>query len=131
MFTRRCSDRITQVSIDLAKEQTKMVPKRPDPADHFTLEAYRRDPRKAITEDGVICLVCGVSFRHLTNTHLRSHGVTSAQYKKHFGYNLRRALMIPTSRQTHSENATNAGLASRIRQRRIFEDLDLKRQGGR
>ena len=34
------------------------------------LEALRQDPRRAIAEDHVVCLVCGAVFRHLTNTHL-------------------------------------------------------------
>src|SRR5262245_17012289 len=99
-------------------------PKCAEPVDISTLEECRRDPRKAVTEVGVICLVCGVMFRHLTNTHLRSHGLTSAEYKEQFGYNMRRALMIPSSLQTHSQNAKKAGLASRIRHRAIFEDVE-------
>src|SRR5262245_36924574 len=95
------------------------------------LEEYRRDPRRAITETGVFCLICGHSFRHLTNTHLRRHGLTSTEYKQQFGYNIRRALMRPSSRRTHSVNAVKSGLASRIRNRRLLEDLELKRAGGR
>src|SRR5262245_25226591 len=56
--------------------------------DDRRLDEYRRDPRRAITEDGVVCLVCGACFRHLTNTHLRRHGLTSDQYKRRFGYNM-------------------------------------------
>lgn len=95
------------------------------------LAEYLRDPRRAITETGVVCLVCGRSFRHLTNTHLRAHGLTSEGYKQRFGYNLRRALMISPLRRAHAENATRSGLALRIRRRPIQEDVELRRMGGR
>jgi hypothetical protein len=57
------------------------------------LEALRRDPRLAISEDHVVCLVCGAVLRHLTNTHVVQHAMTSADYKQSFGYNGRRSLM--------------------------------------
>jgi len=96
-----------------------------------TLSAYLCDPRLAITEAGVVCLVCGRSFRHLTNTHLRLHGLTSEEYKRQFGYNVRRALMITRVRDVHAGNAVKSGLAERIRQRPILEDVELRRIGGR
>jgi predicted transcriptional regulator len=92
---------------------------------------YRADPRRAITDTGVICLVCGRSFRHLTNTHLQSHNLTSDQYKQLFGYNLRRALMASSVRNAHSQNATKAGLAGRIRRWPILEGTELRKMGGR
>lgn len=95
------------------------------------LEDLRRDPRRAITDDGVVCLVCGACFRHLTNTHLGRHGLTSEQYKRRFGYNVRRALMIATVRRTHSDNATRMGLAGRIQRHPIVENVELRRLGGR
>src|SRR5262245_45588804 len=94
------------------------------------LEEYRRDPRRAVTDEGVVCLVCGRLFRHLTNTHLRNHGFTSEQYKATFGYNVRRALMITSLRSVHARNAIRADLASWIRRRAILEDPMLRRRGG-
>jgi hypothetical protein len=95
-----------------------------------TLEEYRRDPRLAVTDEGVVCLVCGRLFRHLTNTHLRSHGLTSEQYKATFGYNVRRALMVTALRSVHARNAIQSDLASWIRRRAILEDPELRRRGG-
>lgn len=91
---------------------------------------YLLDPRRAISESGVMCLLCGRSFRHLTNTHLRGHGLTSDEYKQHFGYNQRRALMILPVRRAHADSARRSGLAQRIR-RRPRLDLELRRMGGR
>jgi len=99
--------------------------------DPITLSSYLRDPRLAITAAGVVCLVCGHVYRHLTNTHLRGHGLTSDEYKRRFGYNMRRALMVPDVRGIHTVNAVKIGLASRIRQRPIVADITLRRLGGR
>jgi len=95
------------------------------------LVEYLRDPRRAITSDGVVCLVCGRRFRHLTNTHLRAHGLTSDGYKRRFGYNMRRALMVASVRRLHAVNAGRMGLADRIRSRPLFENIELRRRGGR
>ena len=92
---------------------------------------YLQDPRLAITEHAIVCLVCGRPFRHLTNTHLRRHGLTSDEYKQRFGYNMSRALMIAGVRTLHSANANRLGLAGRIRRRPIVDDIELRRQGGR
>ena len=89
------------------------------------------DPRQAITPDGVVCLLCGRRFRHLTNTHLRGHGLTSDEYKERFGYNRRRPLMADFVRRMHASNAVRSGLALRIRRRPIVEDRELRRLGGR
>ena len=43
------------------------------------------DPRRAVHEQDIMCLVCGKCFRQLTNTHLRSHDLTTASYKTRFG----------------------------------------------
>ena len=91
---------------------------------------YLLDPRRAISESGVVCLMCGRSFRHLTNTHLRGHHLTSDEYKQRFGYNLRRALMILPVRQRHSDNARRSGLVQRIR-RYPRLDPEVQRMGGR
>src|SRR5262245_53451263 len=106
-------------------------PGRPAPLSQARLAEFLQDPRRAITELGVVCLVCGHSFRHLTNTHLRAHELTSGEYKQRFGYNTSRALMIAPLRRTHSDNASQSGLAHRIRRRPIVEDVELRRLGGR
>src|SRR5262249_25289655 len=143
---RRCpSRRDRPVSVPLSRSSWTMIAPRP-PAKAArrwpptlggaaprptALHECLSDPRRAITHDGVMCLVCGGSFRRLTNTHLRAHGLTSEEYKQRFGYNVRRALMIPWVRRRHSDNASRSGLAGRIRRRPIVEDIELRRLGGR
>src|SRR5262245_42683537 len=77
----------------------------------------RTDPRQAVREHEIICLVCARGFRHLTNTHLESHGMTSVTYKIAYGYNLRRPLMCHTLRRLYAERAVQVRLAERIRRR--------------
>ena len=62
------------------------------------------DPRLAVTDTSIVCLICCGVFRQLTNTHLRAHGTTATAYKQRFGYNTGRPLMcgmtIPTRCRT-------------------------------
>jgi ROS/MUCR transcriptional regulator protein len=103
---------------------------RPDSITGFALEALRQDPRRAISEDNVGCLVCGAIIRHLTNTHLVRHAMTSADYKQSFGYNGRRSLMAHAVRRMHADNAVRRGLAQMIRRRPIVDDPALRARGG-
>jgi ROS/MUCR transcriptional regulator protein len=95
-----------------------------------TLGDLRRDPRLAIREDSITCLICGREFRQLTNTHLHSHGTTAVGYKARFGYNRRRPLMALSLRQDYSARAVATGLAGRIRRRPILVEPELRRRGG-
>lgn len=94
------------------------------------LAGLRADPRRAISEDTIVCLVCGAPFRQLTNTHLRSHRITAAEYKRNFGYNRRRPLMALSLRRVYAERAVKSGLATRIRHRPIVTEPELRRRGG-
>ena len=94
------------------------------------LAALRADPRQAIQEDNIRCLVCGGVFRQLTNTHLRGHGTSAAEYKSQFGYNRGRPLMCRALARLYAERARTAGLASLIRRRPILVEPELRRRGG-
>jgi len=94
------------------------------------LEALRRDPRRAVREDGIICLICGRVFRQLTNTHLRSHVTTPREYKARFGYNRRRALMCEALLRLYTDRAIRTALAALIRRRPIVSEPELRRRGG-
>ena len=94
------------------------------------LEALRRDPRRAVREDGIVCLICGRVFRQLTNTHLRSHDTAPREYKARFGYNRRRALMCGTLLRLYADRAIRTELAALIRRRPIVSEPELRRRGG-
>jgi hypothetical protein len=95
------------------------------------LAGLRRDPRRAVREDAIVCLVCGCALRQLTNTHLLSHGLTADDYKREHGYNPRRALMCHALRRVYAARAVRIRFADRIRRRPIVAQPDLRRQGGR
>ena len=94
------------------------------------LAILRRDPRRAVEEEQIVCLVCGGRFRQLTNTHLRSHALSALEYKRRVGYNRGRPLMCNALRRLYAERAVRSGLASRIRTRPIVADPELRRRGG-
>ena len=85
---------------------------------------------KAIQEDSIRCLICAGVFRQLTNTHLRAHGLSAADYKTRFGYNRGRPLMCRALARMYADRARNAGLAARIRRRPILLEPELRRRGG-
>jgi hypothetical protein len=89
------------------------------------------DPRLAVTENTIVCLICCGVFRQLTNTHLRAHGTTAAAYKLRFGYNAGRPLMCEALARHYAERAVRVGLAARIARRLIVIDPSLRRRGGR
>jgi len=95
-----------------------------------TLAALLADPRQAITEDSIRCLICAGVFRQLTNTHLRGHGTSASEYKGRFGYNRGRPLMCLALARRYAERARSAGLAARIRRRPILVDPELRKRGG-
>jgi len=94
------------------------------------LGILRADPRRAIADDSICCLICGDRFRQLTNTHLRAHGVSASEYKSLFGYNRGRPLMCRALARLYAERAKRAGLAAQIRRRPILFDSELRKRGG-
>jgi hypothetical protein len=90
----------------------------------------RLDPRRAISEREILCLVCGAAFRHLTNTHLAGHRLSTMEYKRQFGYNVGRALMCRALVRLYAARAVRVRLAARIHRRPILEDPALRRAGG-
>ena len=95
------------------------------------LAALHRDPRRAVEEQRIVCLICGAGFRQLTNTHLRGHALSALEYKRQFGYNRGRPLMCRVLSRLYAQRAVQSGLASRIRSRPIVARPELRRLCGR
>jgi hypothetical protein len=89
------------------------------------------DPRRAIGDDAIICLLCGRPFRQLTNSHLRGHGLTAEAYRRRFGYNARRPLMCRALQRLYADRSVRSGLAAHIRARPILVHPELRAKGGR
>ena len=107
-----------------------MIMPQPPDLHAMKLAVLLADPRRAVTDDAIVCLLCGGAFRQLTNTHLRGHGMTADQYKCRFGYNRRRALMCGSLRRVYAERALRTELASRIGWRPLVQEPALRRLGG-
>lgn len=95
-----------------------------------SLRFLHADPRRAIADEHIVCLVCGRALRQLTNTHLRLHTMTTNDYKARFGYNRGRPLMARTLLRVYADRAVRNGLADRIRLRPIVMRPELRRRGG-
>jgi hypothetical protein len=95
-----------------------------------SLRFLHADPRRAIADEHIVCLVCGRALRQLTNTHLRLHAMTTGDYKARFGYNRGRPLMARRLLRVYAERAVRNGLADRIRLRPIVMQPELRRRGG-
>ena len=50
------------------------------------------DPKAAIKESSITCLICGAKMKVLTAKHLIKHGITPEQYRAQFGYKKKQAL---------------------------------------
>jgi hypothetical protein len=61
------------------------------------------DPGRAIGEHTIVCLICGVAFRWLTDAHLRTHATAASEYRMRFGYTSRRLLMCEALRRRYRE----------------------------
>ncbi len=99
-------------------------------ADNGGNDGLPSDPRRAITDGWIVCLICAKAFRQLTNTHLRTHALTTTEYKRRFGYNAGRALMAQALRRLYAERAVRVGRATKIRVRPIVIHPELRRLGG-
>ena len=44
------------------------------------------DPKKAIKEKSITCVICGKAFKLLTKKHLAIHGFSAETYREHCGY---------------------------------------------
>ena len=49
-------------------------------------DAVAIDPKKAIKEKSITCVMCGKSFKLLTNKHLGTHGLNAESYRERCGY---------------------------------------------
>ena len=49
-------------------------------------EGESLDPKKAIKEKSITCVICGKSFKLLTKRHLATHGLTVEEYRERYGY---------------------------------------------
>jgi predicted transcriptional regulator len=74
------------------------------------------DPKNSIQQDKVICLECGAEMRQLTGRHLSSHGLTSREYKKKYGFRQSQSLAAKSLSKARSKAAKKRGLPEKLLQ---------------
>ena len=132
---------LTEMAVEITAAQASHAKMSPDEVDHFlkvTFERLRQMkqveegvqeaaeeateaappvvPLKSIQRNKVICLECGRAFRQLTNAHLKSHGLTSREYKKKWGLPLKQGLAAKNLSARRRTLAKELNLAERLRQ---------------
>lgn len=78
-------------------------------------EAPALDPKKSIQKNKVVCLECGQEFKMLSPKHLRSHGLTSKEYRKKYGFPSRQPLCAKSLSERRSQAGKERGIPENLR----------------
>ncbi|MDR3556711.1 MAG: MucR family transcriptional regulator [Syntrophobacteraceae bacterium] len=81
-------------------------------------------PENSIQNDKVICLECGAEMKQLTQKHLISHGISSKEYKKKYGFPMRTPLAARALTKARSKAAKKRGLPANL-----VKAIEARRQG--
>ncbi len=73
------------------------------------------DPKRSIQKNKVICLECGQEFKMLSPKHLKSHGLTSKEYRKKYGFSARQPLCAKSLSERRSKSGKERGLPANLR----------------
>lgn len=73
-------------------------------------------PEESIRDDRVICLECGAEFRQLTKKHLVSHGLSSDEYRRKYGFSKSTPLAAKSLIKARQATAQKTGLSERMKQ---------------
>jgi predicted transcriptional regulator len=72
-------------------------------------------PEKSLQKNKVICLECGQEFKMLSPKHLRSHGLTSREYRVKYGFSLRQPLCAKSLSERRKKAGKERGLPENLR----------------
>lgn len=73
------------------------------------------DPKKSIQRNKIVCLECGQEFKMLSPKHLRSHDLTSREYRKKYGFPARQPLCAKALSEKRSQSGKERGLPDNLR----------------
>lgn len=73
------------------------------------------DPKKSIQKNKIVCLECGQEFKMLSPKHLKSHGLTSKEYRKKHGFSARQPLCAKALSEKRSQSGKERGLPDNLR----------------
>jgi predicted transcriptional regulator len=72
-------------------------------------------PEKSLQKNKVICLECGQEFKMLSPKHLRSHDLTSREYRVKYGFSLRQPLCAKSLSEKRKKAGKERGLPENLR----------------
>ena len=93
-----------EIELSLTQEQVAAQEKAPGPI----------TPENSIQKDKVVCLECGAEMKQLTQKHLTSHGISSKEYKKKYGFPMRTPLAAKSLTKARSKAAKKRGLPANL-----------------
>ena len=99
---------VAAVAEETEEETVETVPARRK----YTKRHLKVKPENAITDNAIICCLCGAERQSLTSKHLAAHDITVDEYKKLCGYPPNQALM---SGQRHAKSRENIVRAQKAR----------------
>jgi len=73
------------------------------------------DPKKSIQKNKIVCLECGQEFKMLSPKHLKSHGLSSKEYRKKHGFSARQPLCAKALSERRSQSGKERGLPDNLR----------------
>ena len=72
-------------------------------------------PEKSLQKNKIICLECGQEFKMLSPKHLKSHGLTSREYRVKYGFSLRQPLCAKSLSDKRKKAGKARGLPENLR----------------
>jgi len=72
-------------------------------------------PEKSLQKNKVVCLECGQEFKMLSPKHLKSHGLTSREYRVKYGFSLRQPLCAKSLSEKRKKAGKERGLPDNLR----------------
>jgi len=72
-------------------------------------------PEKSLQKNKVICLECGQEFKMLSPKHLKSHDLTSREYRVKYGFSLRQPLCAKALSEKRKKAGKERGLPDNLR----------------
>jgi predicted transcriptional regulator len=72
-------------------------------------------PERSLQKNKVICLECGQEFKMLSPKHLKSHGLTSREYRVKYGFSLRQPLCAKSLSERRKKAGKERGLPENLR----------------
>ncbi|MCI5221857.1 MAG: transcriptional regulator [Candidatus Electrothrix sp. AR4] len=83
------------------------------------------EPKRSIQKNKIVCLECGQSFKMLTK-HLKSHDMTSKEYRKKYGFSGSQSLCARALSEERSKASKERGIHPNLR--KSFESRSRKKK---